>query len=52
MLATKIAEQFIEPIEIINKVKKLDKKKLTHIATVVDTLYMVQLSEEEERNNE
>ncbi|BDU81588.1 hypothetical protein [Clostridium perfringens] len=52
MLATKIAEQFIEPIEIINKIKKLDKKKITHIATVIDTLYMVQLSEQEESKNE
>ncbi|HBI6883119.1 TPA: hypothetical protein K8N36_000952 [Clostridium perfringens] len=49
MLANKIAEQFTEPIEIINKIKKLDQKKIAHIATVVDTLYLVQLNEESEK---
>ena len=45
MTSIKVLEQFKEPVEIINKIKKLDSRKIAHIATVVDTLYMVQMTE-------
>lgn len=52
MLANDILNPYSEQIEMLMKINKLDEKKKFQVATVVDTLYMVQISEEKNIDEE